>query len=118
MAGIGLWTSDNGMHPCEQAEAFLFRGQRAGGASFWAPLRGQRISSTRAEACAVLASLLMQQPLRLGFDNQGVVCRLRAICEGRLPGQKPWQLRRDGDVWQQVQRIAQQRGLTAATICK
>eukprot|EP00969_Alexandrium_andersonii_P012872 561140-Alexandrium_andersonii.AAC.1 len=63
------------------------------------PLKGPVISSTRAEAMAVLLSLHSPLPVHCALDNIQAVRRANQIIGGQ-GSKQPWSLVRDGDVWQ------------------
>eukprot|EP00969_Alexandrium_andersonii_P069192 3052581-Alexandrium_andersonii.AAC.1 len=83
---------------------FAFPTVRAGAVGFFGPLRGPRISTTRAEGCAALLALLGPQPQAIGIDNKSAFLRVRQIL-ARRPPRRPWALTRDGDLWEIVERV-------------
>eukprot|EP00969_Alexandrium_andersonii_P373218 15483491-Alexandrium_andersonii.AAC.1 len=93
-------------------------GKREGHHMAWAPVLGPRVSSTRAELCALLASLQFLAPLHLAFDNKAIVTRLRRMLGHRAAMTKPWHLVRDGDLWVQVHACMQERGWGSVRIKK
>eukprot|EP00969_Alexandrium_andersonii_P032134 1403975-Alexandrium_andersonii.AAC.1 len=66
---------------------------------------------------ALLLSLFVRAPMRVGIDNAGVVRRFAALKQGRLFA-KPWQLVRDGDVWRRIHDAMEAKGLPAVEVTK
>ena len=63
-----------------------------------------------------IAALLHEGPVNLACDNAGVCKRLQRILKGeKAPA---WALVRDGDIWSQIHRLAQQRGLESCAVTK
>ena len=83
--------------------------RRGGDLQAYGQAAGPALSSGRMEAMGLYASMAIGQPLNVGVDNASVIKRYAKLRrEGR--GRKPWGLQRDGDVWQRIEEVMQQRG--------
>ena len=74
-------------------------------------------SSTRAELAGAIVGLLQQRQVHIATDNQGVVDKPNAIIQQSNQadwqdgvGKRPWALQKNGDLWQTLSRIIDQRG--------
>ena len=93
----------------------------------WASLLGPAVSSTRAEAVALMIGMLIPQALTVATDSQGVIHRFSRIAQMKAPhrrpdeersnlnGRGPWGVdskpnANDADVWIAIRRILHARG--------
>eukprot|EP00969_Alexandrium_andersonii_P246310 10884492-Alexandrium_andersonii.AAC.1 len=53
----------------EAAEDFFVRTERAGSAGLYAPIKGPRVSTTRAETAGAIGALMHCGPVHLACDN-------------------------------------------------
>ena len=83
---------------------------------------GPGLSSARAEAMGLLATLVAPRAIHVGIDNASVVRRAQTLLAMRRSGQKrhvkPWGLQDDGDVWQAVESVVLSKGAHAAEVSK
>jgi hypothetical protein len=77
-------------------------------------MTGLVTSSTRAELAGAIVSLLRREPIHLAADDEAVIIRGTKLLTAHGPGKKPWSLQRDGDLWQQVYQLIQERGPSTA----
>eukprot|EP00969_Alexandrium_andersonii_P077720 3428564-Alexandrium_andersonii.AAC.1 len=97
---------------------FWFERELCGGRGLWSRLNGPMISSTRAEAFGLWVALLHDMPVFAAIDNAGVIARARALLRSRGETVKPWQLRRDGDIWERIAGAIKIRGLHSLALKK
>ena len=80
------------------------------------------LSSTRAEAFGLYATLATLGPVHVGIDNAGVVRRANLLLQA--PGRqrqhrcKPWGLVDDGDVWEAIAAAVHKKGRHAVAVSK
>ena len=123
----------------------LSTGKRAFGLSLWAPVSGHMASSTRTEIAAALITLVMPIKINVGIHNKTVVdiCNKMAQHIGDKkkieirgpdgqkilghresplhrprPWAKEWKLMRDGDLWENLYNIIEERGPESTSFTK
>ena len=74
-------------------------------------LVGQLGSSTRAEIAGGIAALLQPFPVHIGTDSEAFLCKATQILENPdLQPRRPFQMQRDGDLWQTFTQLVVDRG--------
>ena len=83
----------------------------------WASIPGFRYSSTRTEIAAGIVALFACGPIHQASDNLSFVRYANYLIEhGDQATHKPWQLMRDGDLWEAYFNLLLQKGCHAVKV--
>eukprot|EP00969_Alexandrium_andersonii_P131781 5828105-Alexandrium_andersonii.AAC.1 len=85
------------------------------------PARASRHNAhhARAELAGLILASLIPGPVRCGLDSQAVVSRfLHVMKYGPPKKQGEWAMTRDGDLWEIMWHICEEKGKTAVAVTK
>ena len=69
-------------------------------------------SSALAELAGVITGLMSPEPVHIGLDNMAVNLKAAAYLDAWAPPRRPLAIQPDGDLWQLMTSLTQQRGTT------
>ena len=110
------------MYPCSSTEEdFAHHSTVAEDVSMWGTLVGFRASSTRAEIAAGVVAATAPMAVHQATDSMSYYKKFQKIKEGKnLIRKRPWNLHKDGDLWELLYNIILGRGITSLEVswCK
>jgi ribonuclease HI len=89
------------------------------GVAVCGPMQGQRGSSTRGELGAGIMGLYAPRAIHQASDSMAYVRKANEILDGRFHRRrkaKPWQLQKDGDLWEHFEKAVAAKGRNAIRI--